>query len=459
MTTNNNTETITTLVHKQREFFNTQETKKITFRINALKKLRQAIKSQENTLNKAIWTDLHKSPYEFYLTETSIILQEIDYHIHHLNKWSKPQKAKTPFTLFPSKSYTLHEPFGIVLIIAPWNYPLQLLINPLIGAISAGNCAILKSSPYAPATSAALKKIITTHFEDKYIALVEGGRETNQQLLNQRFDYIFFTGSPALGRIVMEAAAKNLTPVTLELGGKSPCIVDKSADIHTAAKRVIWGKLINAGQTCIAPDYLLVHQDIKKQLLETLQNYIKIFFGNNPETSPDFGRIINEKAMQRLLKLLENGKIIEGGKFDLEKRYIAPTIIDEITPDSPIMQEEIFGPLLPVMTFNDLDQVIQFINQREKPLALYYFGSRREAKKILQQTTSGGICINDTLMHIANPYLPFGGVGNSGLGKYHGQYSFECFSNKRAVLISRTWFDIFLKYPPYRNLKLLKKLL
>lgn len=454
-----NEETITALLAKQRTFFATQATKNVEFRIEALKRLKKAIISNEATLNDAIWADLHKSAYEFYLTEISLVLQEIDNHIRNLRKWSKPEHVHTPLTLFPSKSYVVHEPFGVVLIIAPWNYPFQLLINPLIGAVSAGNCAVLKSSPYAPRTSAVMKQIVSSAFNEEYVAYTEGGREVNQLLLAQRFDYIFFTGSASLGRIVMAAAAKNLTPLTLELGGKSPCIVDKDAAIDVAAKRIAWGKLINAGQTCIGVDYLFVHKAVKVKLIESIKRYIKLFYGDNPESSEDFPRIVNDKAMERLAALMTEGNIIEGGELRRDERYIAPTLIDDVKPDFPIMQEEIFGPLLPIMEFTDIQTVIDYINNHEKPLALYFFGGKKEAKRVVAATTSGGACINDTLLHIANHHLPFGGVGNSGMGKYHGRYSFDTFSNKRALFVSKTWFDIFLKYAPYKGLKFLKKIM
>ncbi len=424
-----------------------------------LKRLKSFINKYEKQIQDALWKDLHKSAEEAWLTEISIVTQEIDNHIRHLKKWMKPEKVPTPLHLLPSKGYIQPEPLGVVLIAAPWNYPFQLLMNPLVGAISAGCCAVLKPSPYTPHIAEIMETMITEAFNPRHITLFQGGRDVNQHLFHTRFDLIFYTGSPFVGKIVMEAAAENLTPVILELGGKSPCIVDKEADLKVAAKRIAWGKTINAGQTCIAPDYLFVHESIKDRLLNRIAESIKEMHGRNIRKSPYYPRIVNNLAMERLQRLMQHGRIHTGGEVDPDERFIAPTIIDEVEPDFPVMQEEIFGPLLPVMTFTDTDDVVQYVNSHEKPLAFYYFGPGKKAKKLLQEIPSGGGCINDTLMHITNHHLPFGGVGNSGMGKYHGKDSFHAFSNRRAIVTTPTWLDMPFKYAPFKYFSLIKKIL
>lgn len=421
-----------------KSFFSTNQTKSISFRLQQLRNLKEAILKFQPKLEQALWEDLHKSPEEAYLTEISIVLGEIDNHIRHLKKWSRPKKVLTPIHLLPSSSRITYEPLGIALIIAPWNYPFQLLFNPLVGAISAGCCAVLKPSPDSSKTATVMEEIITSTFPADYITLIQGRREVNTLLLQKQYDVIFFTGSPALGKIVMKAASEHLTPVVLELGGKSPCIVDHDANIQVAAKRIAWGKMINAGQTCIAPDYLLVHENVKDDLLNLIDKNIREMYGEDIKKSRFYPRIVSDRAIQRLLKLLEKGTIYTGGDYDINEKYISPTIIDNITPSDPVMQEEIFGPILPVMTFNNINEVIKYINDNEKPLAFYYFGTNSNGKDILLKTTSGGGCINDTLMHIANHHLPFGGVGNSGMGKYHGLGSFLAFSNSRAIVSTPT---------------------
>lgn len=447
------------LIERQRAYYRMGETRDIGFRVTKLKQLRNAILSSEERIEAALWQDLHKSAYESYLTEISIVLQELDDHIRHLRRWAKPHKAATPMQLFGSRSRIVCEPLGVVLIIAPWNYPFQLLIAPLLGALSAGNCVVLKPSPYTPHVSAVMADLVADVFAPEHVTVVQGGREINQELLAERFDYLFFTGSPSLGKVVMKAAAEHLTPVTLELGGKSPCIVDQGADLELAARRLVWGKFLNAGQTCIAPDYLLVQSNVKAHLLERIGHYIRAFYGVQPRESPDYPRIVRVEAVDRIAGLMRSGTIIHGGEINREERYIAPTVIDGIQPDDPVMQEEIFGPVLPVMEFHALEEAIRYVNAHEKPLALYYFGNRTSAREVLANTTSGGACINDTIMHIANPHLPFGGVGNSGMGRYHGRDSFLTFSNRRSVLHSTTRWDIPLKYPPFGSLNKLKKLL
>lgn len=446
------------LVVHQKTFFLQQHTKPIRWRLEKLQKFRKALLSHEAVLYKALYLDLHKSEKESFLTEFSIVMNELDSHIRDLEKWSRPVKVRTPLPLFPSKSRIIREPLGVTLIIAPWNYPLNLMACPLIGAISAGNCAILKPSPYAPCVANVMEKIISTTFDKSHIALVQGHRDVNTLLLQQHFDMIFYTGSPAVGRVVMEAAAKHLTPVVLELGGKSPCIVDTGANLELAARRIAWGKTLNAGQTCVAPDYLVVHESLKKTLVEKLALCFEAFYGEDAQRSEDFCRIINDKAFDRLSGYLKQGKILYGGQCDPEQRYIQPTLI-KADPEMPIMQEEVFGPILPVMTYNSLSDVIDYINRHPKPLALYYFGNAEKGMRILAKTTSGGACINDTVVHTANAGLPFGGVGNSGMGRYHGKESYLAFSHSRSVIISSNRFDIGIKYPPYKKFKLLKRFL
>jgi aldehyde dehydrogenase (NAD+) len=391
-----------------------------------------------------------------------LVLTEIGEHIRHLRKWAKPERVFTNQMIhFWSTSRIYKEPYGLVLVIAPWNYPFQLLINPLVGAISAGNCATLKASEYTPNTAKVMGEMIREFFPPEYITLFGGGREANQALLSLPWDYIFFTGSPVVGKVVMEAAAKNLTPVSLELGGKSPCIVDRDANLKIAASRIVWGKYINAGQTCIAPDYLFVHQSVKSELMELMKAKITEYFGENPKESKDYVHIATVPKTERLAVFLKGAHLVAGGNVDLEARYIEPTIIDEVKPGDPVMKEEIFGPILPVMEFQELSEVTDYINSHPKPLALYYFSdSSEKQKEILRTTSSGGGCINEVLMHIANDRLPFGGVGNSGIGHYHGKYSFEVFSHSRSIMKKANFIDVPIRYAPYKNkIKLLKMLI
>ncbi len=445
-------------VKSQREFFSSQKTKDVDFRLTQLRKLKEAIFHYQDRIEQALWEDLRKSPEEAYITEISIVTGEIDYHIKSLKKWARPKKIPTPKHLFPSSSKIIHEPLGLALVVAPWNYPFQILINSLIGAISAGCCTVLKPSPDAPTIAKVMEHIIVDNFDPNYISIFQGGKETNTILLKQRFDVIFFTGSSKVGKVFMKAAAENLTPVVLELGGKSPCIVDADANIDIAAKRITWGKLINAGQTCIAPDYLFAHQSIKDELLDKIAKNIQLMYGDNIKESRFYPRIVNQSAMDRLAGLLKQGDLHTGGEIDHHEKFIAPTIIDNIQADFLVMQDEIFGPILPVMSFEHIDETIDFINKNEKPLAFYYFGGSEKAKDVLARTTSGGACINDTLIHIGNHNLPFGGVGNSGTGKYHGRESFKAFSNQRSVVTTPTWIDLPLKYVPFKYFKLLKKI-
>jgi aldehyde dehydrogenase (NAD+) len=448
------------VIQNQRNFFGTGKTKDVTFRIEQLKNLKQAIIEHEQAIIEALKADLHKSELETYITEIGVI-KEIDYAIKHINTWTKHKKAALSFDFFSYSARIYPEPLGVVLIIGPWNYPFQLIISPLVGAIAAGNCTIIKPSEIASHTSGVIAKIIAKHFDPAYIAVVEGGVEASQKLLAEKFDHIFFTGGTAVGKIIMAAAAKHLTPVTLELGGKSPCIVDSDINLEHTVRRITWGKFINAGQTCIAPDYLLVNQKIKKDLIDGLKKCLKEFYGENPISSPDYARIVSQKHFERLVNFLKDGEVIIGGENQLSERYIAPTVIDNISLEDSIMQEEIFGPILPVIEYTDITEAIALINSRPKPLALYLFSQNKNLqKRILQETSSGGVCINDTVMHVAVSSLPFGGVGDSGIGNYHGKASFDTFSHNKSVLQNSFWVDLKWRYAPYEGkLPLIKKLL
>ena len=451
---------ITKIVEAQRAYFRSGETLSLKHRQKALCTLSKALKLWESRIAEALWKDLHKSYEEAYMTELSIVLGEIDNHLRHLKRWMLPKPVGTPIKMMPSRSKVIAEPLGCSLIMAPWNYPVQLLLNPLVGAISSGCTAILKPSPYVPHVSKVLEQMIKESFRPEYIAIVQGNREVNTALLEQRFDIIFFTGSPDLGRKVMRAASEHLTPVVLELGGKSPCIVDKDANIAMAARRIAWGKSLNAGQTCIAPDYLLVHADVKEQLVSALKKEFTRLHGANPKEAKHFVRIVNERAFDRLVGYIQGADVVMGGEYDREERYIAPTLIDHVDVNSPIMQEEIFGPIFPIVTFSTTEEAIRFVTDREKPLALYYFGeSKKNIRNVLKHTSSGGACINDTIMHIANENLPFGGVGQSGMSAYHGKESFKVFSHYRAVVTTTTRLDLPFRYMPYKFFKFVKKLL
>ncbi|WP_271254836.1 aldehyde dehydrogenase [Pseudanabaena sp. Chao 1811] len=446
-------------IANQRAFFATGKTKSYDFRIAQLHKLLDLIQENEQLILDAVYADLRKPAIEGYGSEILITLAEIKYTLKHLKTWMKPRKVGTPINLFPNSSYIYAEPLGIVLIIAPWNYPFALTIQPLIGAIAAGNCSILKPSEHTPHTSSAIAKLINDNFDPNFILAIEGGIETNQALLAERFDHIFFTGGTAIGKIVMEAAAKHLTPVTLELGGKSPCIVDAECDLDITAKRIVWGKFYNAGQTCVAPDYLLVQKSIKPVLIEKLIAYINIFFGDKPQQSPDLARIVNDRQFDRLVGLLDEGKILIGGNSDKSDLFISPTIIDEVSLQSKIMAEEIFGPILPILEYEHISEAIALINSRPNPLALYLFSNNKQKQEqILQEVSFGGGCFNDTIMHLGNPALPFGGVGNSGIGSYHGKATFDTFSHRKSILKNSFRFDLKFRYPPYTmTLDALKK--
>ena len=456
---NSSSEYILRVVASQRDYFRSGATLDVKFRKEMLQRLLDSLHKWEKPLAEALWNDLHKSYEEAYMTEFSIIYGEIKNHIKHLSSWASPKSTANLLKMFPSRSKVLSEPLGNTLIIAPWNYPVQLLLNPLVGAISSGCTAILKPSPYVPNVSHVLEQMIDDTFDNNYIAIVQGNRDVNRTLLAERFDLIFFTGSPVLGREVMAAAAKNLTPVVLELGGKSPCIVDKEADIKVAAKRIAWGKSLNAGQTCIAPDYLLVHQDIKEEFVEELRKAFRSLLGRKPQKTKHFVRIVSDKAFDRLVSYLDSGAIRFGGDHDRETRFIEPTLLDNVSPSAPVMQEEIFGPIFPLLTFAEMEEAIKFVTEREKPLALYYFGSIDKGEEVLRRTSSGGACVNDVIMHIANENVPFGGVGNSGMGAYHGEESFKAFSHRKSVVTTTTRFDVPFRYMPYRLFSLIKKLM
>ena len=446
----------------QREYYATGATRDLAFRKQMLRKLLCAIKQWEKPLYEALRTDLHKSEQEAFLTEVSLVTGEIRNHLGHLSCWARTKCKPTPMQMLPSRSRIVTEPLGSALIIAPWNYPVQLLLNPLVGAISAGCTALLKPSPYVPNVSRVIGEMIGYTFDERYIAVVQGNREVNTQLLNLRWDIIFFTGSPALGRIVMQAAAKNLTPVVLELGGKSPCFVTADADLSLAARRLAWGKALNAGQTCIAPDYVLIDRKIRDAFVEEYFRQVHALLGENPEQSEHFVRMVSDKAFARVASYISGPEVsgtVLGGQTDAATRYIEPSVVLDPAPDSPVMTTEIFGPVLPVCTYASLDEAVAFVNGREKPLALYFFGKLQEGKDVVRRTSSGGACINDTIMHIVNEKVPFGGVGNSGMGRYHGKLSFDAFTHERAVIITPRHLDLPFRYMPYKLYKLFRLIL
>lgn len=447
----------------QKNFYNLGNASDIEFRINNLKKLKAIIKENEDKIIESLKKDLGKSSFESYATEIGIVYDEINLHIKNIKRWSKRRKLRTSIIHYPAKSYIYKEPYGVVLIIGPFNYPFQLLMAPLVGAISAGNCAILKPSEHTINTSRLIEKIINENFDKEYVRVVNplGGKEVVSYLLELKFDYIFFTGSVGVGKIVMERASKNLVPVTLELGGKSPCIIDKDVKIDVAAKRLVWGKFLNAGQTCVAPDYVYVHKDIKEKFLEAVVKEIKLQFGEEIKESDDFPRIVNKNSINRIIEYINQGDIYFGGSYDLEDLYIEPTILTNIKQGSRVLEEEIFGPILPVLEFTDIKDVIAYVNSKEKPLALYYFSeSNNDIEYVLKNTTSGGVTINDTVIHVASSYLPFGGVGNSGIGSYHGKASFDTFTHEKSVIKRGTFIEIPVRFAPYGDkIKILKKLM
>ena len=448
-------EELSRILDEHKKFFITGKTKNVDFRIKQLNILKQALKTNEEAVIAAMYQDLHKSRYETFTTEIGVLYYSIELITGNLKQWSKPRRVPTPVIFLGANSYIYREPYGTALIIGPFNYPVNLVFEPLIGAISAGNCAVIKPAQMTPNVSKIIAKVIKESFPEEYIRVIEGDREATAALINAPFDYLFFTGSVPTGKTVMQAAARNLVPVTLELGGKSPCIVDETANPDLAAQKIAWSKFSNAGQTCVAPDYVYVHQQVKKQLLDNLKKYILRFYGANPKESKDYGRIVNEKHTERLKQLIDRDKVVAGGESEIENRYIAPTVLDRVGWDDPVMADEIFGPILPVLEFDNLDTVIKEINRRPKPLALYLFtGSKEVEKKIIGNISYGGGCINDTFIHLGNPYLPFGGVGNSGIGAYHGKASFETFSHTKSILKRKANLFGDMIFPPSDDRKL-----
>ena len=441
------------LIGRQRAYFESGATRSLEFRLGALQRLYDALHSHEGLIFDAMRQDLNKAPLETYMCEMGLVLEEIRFHRKHLRRWMRCRTVPTPMAQFPSKSFISPEPYGVALILSPWNYPVQLCLSPLVGAISGGNCAVVKPSAYAPATSAALAKILGECFDPAYIAVVEGGRAENSALLEERFDYIFFTGSVAVGKVVMEAASRHLTPVTLELGGKSPVIVDQTADIALAARRIAFGKVLNAGQTCVEPDYLLIQRSVKSQFVDAFQRALDAFFPKGDYS--DLPHIISEKHYQRVKGLVSGQKVLLGGHTDDALRLIEPTLLDDVDPASPVMQEEIFGPILPMVPYDDLEEAIRLIRSRPKPLALYLFTSDRGTEqRVLSSCSFGGGCINDTIIHLATTHMPFGGVGQSGMGSYHGKKSFDTFTHERSIVKKATWLDLPMRYHPYSDQRL-----
>ncbi|MCH4228676.1 MAG: aldehyde dehydrogenase family protein [Bacilli bacterium] len=446
------------IVDRQREYFYTGVTLPLENRKKNLIRIKELLYKYRTRFNEAFLLDYNKCEFDVLSTEFYLVLEECDYHIKHLYKETKAKKVRTSIVNFPSKGYLLQEPYGVTLIMAPWNYPLQLALEPLMGAIAAGNTAVIKPASYAANVSKVIYDMFTEMNEPGLISVVLGGRAENQDLLEQRFDYIFFTGGATVGKLVLQKAAEHLTPVSLELGGKSPCIVDKDADIDLAAKRIIWGKFLNAGQTCVAPDHIYVHKDVHDELLQRCLSYVQSYFYHDGKLNDDFPHLINDKHAAKIASFLEPEKTVWGGK--MEGRVLEPTILDGVTLSDPCMQEEIFGPIMPILTFDNLDTLLQEVNRREKPLAFYYFSKdKKKAKKVFAISPFGGGCYNDTIMHLTNDDLPFGGVGRSGMGAYHGLASFKTFSHQKSVL-SKGKMEINMKYPPYtkKHLNFLKKL-
>ena len=442
------------ILNRQREFFKSGKTLPVKARLEYLKKLKEVIKANEQEIFDAIYKDLGKSSTEAYMCEVGLSLDEISYFQKNLKKFAKDKTVFTPITNFHARSYIKSVPWGNVLIISPWNYPFLLSIEPLIDAIAAGNTVILKPSAYSPYTSEIVRKIVKEVFPEEYVAVVTGGREENKALLEMKFDYIFFTGSSNVGKEVLRKAAENLTPVSLELGGKSPCIVDKSANLKLAAKRIVFGKFVNCGQTCVAPDYIYCDKGVKDELIGCIRQEISKQLGENPLENKNYGKIINEKHFNRLCGLINQDKVVSGGKTSPETLKIEPTVMDNITWDDAVMKEEIFGPILPVMIYDNLDEVIEIVESKPHPLALYIFSSdKKNIKKVTELCRYGGGCVNDVVVHLATPEMPFGGCGESGMGAYHGKFGFDTFTHKKSILDKKTWFDLPIRYQPYSNLQ------
>ena len=450
----NRVEKFEKLVEGQRAYYMEGKTRSVAARIQALNRLEQAILTYEQELYRALNADLGKSRAESYMCEVGLTLSELRYVRRHVKTWSKERRVPTPLAQFHAKSFTVQEPYGVVLIMSPWNYPVLLTLEPLIGALAAGNCCVLKPSAYSPETSNVIANLIREAFSPEYVTVVEGGRKENEDLLNQKFDYIFFTGGVSVGKLVMEKASAHLTPVTLELGGKSPCMVDHTANIPLTARRLVFGKYLNCGQTCVAPDYVLVEEAVKEQLLSCIQAEITKMFGADPLKNPDYGKMINQKHFDRICGLIDPEKLVCGGQTEKEHLRIAPTVLAEVTADDAIMQEEIFGPVLPILTVKNMDEAIRFVQERPKPLALYLFTEdRKMEQRVLAETSYGGGCINDTIIHLATSQMGFGGVGNSGMGSYHGKKSFATFSHEKSMVKKSTWMDLPMRYQPYTSWK------
>lgn len=442
------------LVKRQRAYFATGKTKRVGFRVAALQRLQEAIRKNEEAIEKALKEDLNKSSFESYMTEVGMTLEEISYFLKNTARLARTERVRTPLSQFPARSYVKKEPLGVTLILSPWNYPFMLSLIPVVGAIAAGNCCILKPSAYAPKTAGVLKRLIGSVFPAGYVAVVEGGREENKRLLEQKFDKIFFTGSKQVGRLVMEQAAKHLTPVTLELGGKSPCIIEADAPLSMAAKRIVFGKFLNSGQTCVAPDYCLVQRAVRDAFLEELVKWTKKLTGEEPLANPDYPRMVNAKHFDRVMGLIEGEVVVCGGYGNKETLQIAPTILKDVSLEDEVMQEEIFGPVLPVLTFDRLEEAERIISSGPKPLALYLFTkNRRTVKRITEGLPYGGGCVNDTIIHLASTQLGFGGVGESGMGSYHGKRSFDTFTHEKSIVDKALWLDLPVRYMPYTRTK------
>ncbi len=456
---------ITDIVQAQRTFFRTGETLPIKYRKQALNKFKKAIQAHEKELLEALHTDLGKSEMEAYMCEVGLTISEIDYISARLRRWARNKRVSTPLANFPAKSFTVQEPYGVTLIMSPWNYPVLLTLEPLVGAIAAGNCCVLKPSDYSPATSKVIASLIAEIFPPEYVTVVTGGRKENADLLEQHFDYIFFTGGVTVGKLVMEKAAQHLTPITLELGGKSPCIVDRTANIPLAARRIVFGKYLNCGQTCIAPDYVLIDEAVHDEFVACVKKEINIMYGeqqmaNGERRIKDYGKIINRKHFDRILGLIDSAKVVYGGKSNPETLQIEPTVLDNVNPEDAVMQEEIFGPIMPILIFRSsesqsfAEQAIEFVRNRPQPLALYIFTNNKQTeKRFLQTVQFGGGCVNDTIMHLATSEMAFGGVGNSGMGSYHGKKSFETFSHEKSIVKKPNWIDLPIRYQPYTSFK------
>ena len=445
---------ISEIVAKQRKFFSTGKTLNVSFRINALKKLREHIKENENKISEAVKKDLGKSYFESYMCEMGLVLGEITFMLKHIKKYAKDKTVVSPLPQFHSHSFVKPMPYGVTLIMSPWNYPLLLTLSPLVNAIAAGNTAVVKPSAYSPEVSSVIKEIIEKVFPPEYVSCISGGREENGYLLDEKFDYIFFTGSKNVGKLVLEKAAPNLTPVTLELGGKSPCIVDKTANLKIAAKRIVFGKYLNCGQTCVAPDYIMCEKSVKDRFVKYVIEEIKKQYCGNALENENYGKIVNQKHFERLLGLIDAKKVVYGGNGNSETLQIQPTVMDNVTNEDAVMQEEIFGPIMPILTFESLDDVIENINRGEKPLALYIFSSdKKNIKKVTTLCAFGGGCVNDTIIHLATSNMGFGGVGESGMGAYHGKVGFDTFSHHKSIVDKKTWLDLPMRYQPYDKFK------